>query len=50
VLSGNLSPRELALDRRFRSFFAVLRVGEPTPDSFRRVYANGEFALYRIES
>jgi hypothetical protein len=50
VLAGELSPAGLELDRRFRSFFAVLWRAESPPGSFRRLYANELFALYRIES
>jgi hypothetical protein len=48
VLSGDLSPAELELSRRYDSHFAVARRSERLPDSFQLVYGNGAFALYRI--
>jgi hypothetical protein len=40
----------LHLSRRYGGFFAVVRRTDRAPRSFRRVYANDLFALYRIES
>lgn len=50
ILTGALSPMELVLERRFSSYYAVLRQGERTPSSFRLLYANRLFALYRISA
>jgi hypothetical protein len=50
VLAGELAPREVDLTRDYSGFFAVTRRGEATPPSFRRLYANDRYALYRIES
>jgi hypothetical protein len=50
VLAGELAPREVDLTRDYSGFFAVTRHGEATPPSFRRLYANDRYALYRIES
>lgn len=50
VLQGTTPPSSLELSRDYSSFFAVVRRGEHAPSSFRRLYANDRFALYRIES
>jgi hypothetical protein len=50
VLHGDLAPELARLSRRYSSYFAVTRVGEPSPDSFRRLYANDRYVLSRIES
>ena len=48
VLSGAVGPAELELSRPFDGYYAVLRRDEQTPDSFRRLYENDGYALYRI--
>jgi hypothetical protein len=50
VLAGELPPGEMNLTRDYSGFFAVTRRGEPAPPSFRRLYANDRYELYRIES
>jgi hypothetical protein len=50
VLRGRLDPSRLRYAQRFGSFWAVVEAGASVPPSFRRVYANDRFALYRIES
>ena len=50
VLTGAESPHVLGLDDEFTQAYAVLRASEPVPHTFRSVYRNAEFALYRIES
>ena len=50
VLAGELAPGEVDLTRDYSGFFAVTRRGEAAPPSFRRLYANDRYALYRIES
>jgi hypothetical protein len=48
VLSGGRSPADVPLERRYSSYFAVVRAGDDVPPSFRRLYANDRFGLYRI--
>ena len=50
VLAGDLHPSELHLARRYSGFFAVVRRGESAPPSFRQLYANDRYALFRIAS
>lgn len=50
VLAGDLSPSEVNLARDYSGYFAVTRQGEPAPPSFRKLYANDRYVLYRIES
>lgn len=50
VLSGRLPPTLLRLSRRYGAYYAVLLRGERAPISFRLVYGNERFALYRIRS
>jgi len=50
VLSGQLSPAQLDLSRRYGTYYAVLLRGEHAPPAFRPVYRNGRFVLYRIRS
>ena len=50
VLQGKTAPEQLDLSRKYSAFFAVIRRTEPAPPSFRRLYENARFALYRIES
>jgi hypothetical protein len=50
VLSGRLSPVDLRLSRDYGAYYAVLLRDERAPRSFRRVYRNERFALYRIPS
>lgn len=48
VVSGAIEPDDLSLDRRYGSYFAVLRLRERTPPSFQLVYSNARYAIYRI--
>jgi hypothetical protein len=48
VLSGAADPAELALSRSFDGYYAVVRRDEETPDSFRKLYENDGYALYRV--
>ena len=48
VLEGRVAPRTLELDRPYGSFWAVVWRGTTPPPSFRRVYGNETFELYRI--
>ena len=48
VLAGDVDPRTLRLSRAFDGYYAVLRRAEDAPDSFRALYANDGYALYRI--
>jgi len=50
VLRGALNPSRLDYSQPFGSYWAVVAAGASVPTSFRRVYANDGFALYRIES
>jgi hypothetical protein len=50
VLSGRLSPTLLRLSRRYGAYYAVLLRSERAPPSFRLVYGNERFAVYRIRS
>ncbi len=50
VLHGELVPARAQLSRRYSQFFALTRRDEVPPPSFRRLYANDRYALYRIES
>jgi hypothetical protein len=50
VLAGARTPDRVPISTRYRSFFAVTRRGETAPPSFRRLYANDRYVLYRIES
>jgi hypothetical protein len=50
VLSGNLAPAELDLSRSYTSYFAVTRRADRVPPSFRLLYANRDFSLYRVPS
>ncbi|HEX6699604.1 MAG TPA: hypothetical protein VF101_02645, partial [Gaiellaceae bacterium] len=47
VLEGKVSPRRADPTRRYASYYAVV-TGRDHPPSFRRLYANDRFALYRI--
>jgi hypothetical protein len=49
VLSGNAAPVRDRIARSFGSYYAVVRRSEPVPPSFRRLYSNRRFAIYRIE-
>ena len=49
VLAGRLAPEQAPLSRRYRAYFAAVRRTERVPPSFRRVYENDAYALYRIE-
>jgi hypothetical protein len=48
VVSGAIEPDDLSLDRRYGSYFAVLRLRDRTPPSFQLVYSNARYAIYRI--
>jgi hypothetical protein len=50
VLNGELAPARAQLSRRYSQFFAVTRRDDAPPPSFRQLYANDRYALYRIES
>jgi len=50
VLAGALHPSALHFSRTYGAYFAVVRRDEPAPGSFRRVYENRGYALYRIPS
>jgi hypothetical protein len=50
VLAGRLAPTEVPLRRSYDAFYAVQWSFQPAPESFRRVYANGSFAIYRMPS
>jgi hypothetical protein len=47
VLDGRVSPHAADPARRYGAYYAVAREG-PHPASFRRLYASGRLALYRI--
>jgi hypothetical protein len=48
VLSGSAPPGSVAGAEGFNAYYAVVRRREHVPASFRRVYTNDRFALYRI--
>jgi hypothetical protein len=48
VLAGLVTPTDLGLSRAYGSYFAVTRRYEDAPDSFLPLYANRDFALYRM--
>jgi hypothetical protein len=48
VLGGERRPGDVPLERRYSTYFAIVRVADRAPPSFRRLYANPRFALYRI--
>jgi hypothetical protein len=48
VLTGRRAPDEVDGLSGFDSHFAVTRVGERMPASFRRLYANARYVLYEI--
>jgi hypothetical protein len=50
VLTGAVPPHGVPLERRFGSYFAVMRTSERAPAAFERLYTNGRFALYRISA
>jgi hypothetical protein len=50
VLAGLRPPGEVPLERRYSSFYAVVRAEDAPPPSFERLYANDRFELYRISS
>jgi len=50
VLAGELAPGEVDPARDYSGYFAVTRRGERAPPSFRRLYGNDRYVLYRIES
>ena len=48
VLEGQRGPDEVEASDDFGSFYAVTRVREQVPASFRRAYENESYALYEI--
>lgn len=50
VLAGQAAPGSIALERTLEGYYAVLRLSDPVPPSFRRLYANEAYALYRVPS
>jgi hypothetical protein len=48
VLTGRAAPSGIALTRRFSSYFAVVPRGTSVPPTFRKVWANRSFVLYRV--
>jgi hypothetical protein len=48
VVAGDVDPAELRLSRQFDGYYAVLRRNEDAPDSFRPIYENERYRLYRI--
>jgi hypothetical protein len=48
VLTGRRRPDEVNGSRGFDSYYAVTRVREQVPTSFRRAYENESYALYEI--
>lgn len=50
VVTGARRPQDAPWTRGFDGYYAVLRRRERRPPSFRLLYRNGRFALYRIES
>jgi hypothetical protein len=50
VLTGRAAPASIDVDRTFDGYYAVLRLSDPVPGSFLRVYANEVYALYRLRS
>lgn len=48
VLEGRKKPDEIPLSRTYDSYFAVIAADKSPPPGFRRLYANEDFALYRI--
>jgi hypothetical protein len=48
ILSGEARPAADPVARAYAEHFAVIRTSERAPASFRRVYANDRFELYRI--
>jgi hypothetical protein len=48
VLAGLLDPRELELDRRYSSFYAVVGRGRTVPAGSDLLYRNEELALYAL--
>jgi hypothetical protein len=48
VLEGRRRPDEVEASDGFESFYAVTRVREQVPASFRRAYENESYALYEI--
>jgi hypothetical protein len=48
VLSGRRAPGSVPVEGDYEAYFAVLRREEPAPPSFRPLYMNERFALYRV--
>ena len=49
ILSGAKAPTDLALSKRYSGYFAVVAKARPVPANFSRIYANSDYALYRIQ-
>lgn len=49
VLEGRLTPAEVPLSRPYGGYFAVIAAEKSPPPTFRRLYANQDFALYLIQ-
>jgi hypothetical protein len=50
VLAGQAVPGSIALERTFDGYYAVLRLSDPAPPSFQRLFANEAYALYRVRA
>jgi hypothetical protein len=50
ILAGRATPADEPLARSYDAHFAVMRTSERAPASFRLLYRNDRFALYRIGS
>ena len=48
VLTGRRAPDEVEGSSGFDSHYAVTRIGDRVPASFRRLYANPRYVLYEI--
>lgn len=48
VLSGELSPGQLTYHRPYSAYFAAVRSSYPVPKSFKLVYGNDDYSIYRI--
>lgn len=49
VLSGRLKPTDLKYSRSYESYFAVVQRNRTMPSSWKQLYANSGYALYRYE-
>lgn len=48
VLTGRRAPDSVPLERRYSSYFAVVRVEDDPPAGWPRLYGNDRFELYRV--